>query len=99
MANSANRQISYLRLILESIPKLSNAESVERVYGITLAEVQEIFKPNRAFVALSESKNLVPNAPIARRGWVDDLIIPIQAGGELMGKLMLQFEKASSLSE
>ena len=99
MANSANRQISYLRLILESIPKLSNAESVERVYGIALDEVQEIFRPNRAFVALSESKNLVPNAHIARRGWVDDLVIPIQAGGKLMGKVILQFEKARSFSE
>src|SRR2546426_9551217 len=92
------RQISPLRLIVESIDKLSKAESIERVYGIALDQVQAIFKPNRAFVALSESKNLVPNGHIAERGWGQDLIVPIHAGGNLAGKIMLQFDKARSFS-
>ncbi len=100
MVNGTKRQVSHLRLILESTPKLSNADSIERVYGIALDEVQAIFKPNRLFVALSESKNLVPNAHVAQRGgWLHDLIIPIYAGGNLIGKIMLQFEKARTFSD
>jgi signal transduction histidine kinase len=99
MVNGAKRQVSHLRLILQSIPKLARADSIERVYGITLDEVQAIFKPNRLFVALSESKNLVTNAQAAQRGgWLHDLIIPIHAGGNLVGKIMLQFDKPRSFS-
>src|SRR2546427_7875601 len=100
MVNGAKRQVSHLRLILECIPKLSSADRIERVYGIALDEVQAIFKPNRLFVALSESKNLVPNIRAAQRGgWLHDLIIPIHAAGNLIGKMTLQFEKARSFSD
>ena len=98
MSDGTKRPISPLRLIVESIDKLSKAESIERVYGIALDQVQAIFKPNQAFVALSESKNLVPNGHIAERGWGQDLIVPIHAGGNLAGKIMLQFDKARSFS-
>src|SRR5437870_2054167 len=100
MVDGTERQVSPSRLTLESINKLSNADTIERVYGIALDDVQAIFKPHRLFVALSESKNLVPNARAALRGsWLHDLIIPIHARGNLAGKIILQFEKARLFSD
>src|SRR6266566_7373170 len=99
MSKAAKRELSDLRFLLRFTPELWDAESVERVYALTLDAVQEIFKPDRAFVALSESKNLVPDAQAIQRGWMHDLTLPIYAAGNLMGRVMLQFKESRSFSD
>src|SRR6266516_2288812 len=68
MSTGAKSGVGGLRFFLRFVPELWDAESVERVYALTLDAVQEIFKPDRAFVALSESKNLAPDAQEIQRG-------------------------------
>src|SRR5438552_3266001 len=99
MSTGAKSGVGGLRFFLRFVPELWDAESVERVYALTLDAVQEIFKPDRAFVALSESKNLAPDAQEIQRGWMHDLTLPIYAAGNLMGKVMLQFEESRSFSD
>ena len=99
MSKEAKSGRGGLRFFLRFVPELWDAESVERVYALTLDAVQEIFKPDRAFVALSESKNLVPDAQAIQRGWMHDLTLPIYAAGNLMGRVMLQFEESRSFSD
>src|SRR5437667_8846830 len=99
MSKEAKSGRGGLRFFLRFVPELWDAESVERVYALTLDAVQEIFKPDRAFVALSESKNLAPDAQEIQRGWMHDLTLPIYAAGNLMGKVMLQFEESRSFSD
>src|SRR3989442_1324927 len=99
MSKEAKSERGGLRFFLRFVPELWDAESVERVYALTLDAVQEIFKPDRAFVALSESKNLAPDAQEIQRGWMHDLTLPIYAAGNLMGKVMLQFEESRSFSD
>src|SRR5437016_2832074 len=99
MSKAAKRELSDLRFLLRFTPELWDAESVERVYALTLDAVQEILKPDRAFVALTESKNLTPNGQEVQPGGVHDLTFPIYAAGKLMGKVMLQFEESRSFSD
>src|SRR5947199_6693681 len=99
MSTGAKSGVGRLRFFLRFVPDLWDAESVERVYALTLDAVHEIFKPDRAFVALSESKNLAPDAQEIQRGWMHDLTLPIYAAGNLMGKVMLQFEESRSFSD
>jgi len=99
MSKEAKSGRGGLRFFLRFVPELWDAESVERVYALTLDAVQEIFKPDRAFVALSESKNLAPDAQAIQRDWMHDLTLPIYAAGNLMGRVMLQFEESRSFSD
>src|SRR5256712_11644843 len=99
MSKGAKSERGGLRFFQRFVPELWDAESVERVYALALDAVQEIFKPDRAFVALSESKNLVPDAQAIQRGWMHDLTLPIYAAGNLMGRVMLQFEESRSFSD
>src|SRR6266566_817300 len=99
MSKGAKSERGGLRFFQRFVPELWDAESVERVYALTLDAVQEIFKPDRAFVALSESKNLVPDAQAIQRGWMHDLTLPIYAAGNLMGRVMLQFVESRSFSD
>src|SRR5207249_4585991 len=99
MSKEAKSGRGGLRFFLRFVPELWDAKMVERVYAIAIDAVQEIFKPDRAFVALSESKNLVPDAQEIQRGWMHDLTLPIYAAGNLMGKVMLQFEESRSFSD
>src|SRR5947199_4517267 len=99
MSKEAKSGRGGLRFFLRFVPELWDAESVERVYALTLDAVQEIFKPDRAFVALSESKNLAADAQAIQRDWMHDLTLPIYAAGNLMGKIMLQFEESRSFSD
>jgi len=99
MSKEAKSGRAGLRFFLQFVPELWDAESVERVYALTLDAVQEIFNPDRAFVALSESKNLAPDAQAIQRGWMHDLMLPIYAAGNSMGKVTLQFEESRSFSD
>src|SRR5437667_4488520 len=99
MSKEAKSGRGGLRFFLRFVPELWDAESVERVYALTLDAVQEIFKPDRAFVALSESKNLAPDAQEIQRGWMHDITLPIYAAWNLMGKVTLQFEESRSFSD
>ena len=99
MSEGAKWELGGLRFLLRFIPELWDAESLEGVYALTLDAAQEIFKPDRVFVALSESKNPAPDAQAVQPGWVHDLTFPIYAAGKLMGKVMLQFEESRSFSD
>ena len=99
MSKGAKRELGGLRFLLRFIPELWDAESLEGVYALTLDAAQEIFKPDRAFVALTESKNPAPDAQAVQPDWVHDLTFPIYAAGKLMGKVMLQFEQSRSFSD
>ena len=99
MSKGAKRELGGLRFLLRFIPELWDAERLEGVYALTLDAAQEIFKPDRAFVALTESKNPAPDAQAVQPGWVHDLAFPIYAAGKLMGKVMLQFEQSRSFSD
>jgi len=49
MSKEAKSGRAGLRFFLQFVPELWDAESVERVYALTLDAVQEIFNPDRAF--------------------------------------------------
>jgi len=99
MSNGAKQEVSGSRFLLRFIPELWNAESVERVYGLMLDAAQEILKPDRAFVALTEFKNPAPNAQEVQPGRLHELAFPINATGKLMGRVILQFEEFRSFSD
>src|SRR2546425_740052 len=99
MSKGPKREATDLRLILAFIRELSNSESVEQVYGTALNAVQEIFKPDRAFVALSDPADSAADPNSLHPGWVSDLTVPIYAGQELLGKFILQYEEVRSFSE
>src|SRR5436853_4455776 len=99
MSKGPKREATDLRLILRFIQELSNVESVERVYGAALNAVQEIFKPNRAFIALSDAGGSADDAHSTHPGWVSDLAFPIYAGQELLGRFVLQYDEIRSFSD
>ena len=99
MSKGPKRELVDLRLILRLIRELSDAESIEQVYGMALHAVQEIFTPDRAFVALSEAGGSTSDPQSIHPGWASDLGVPIYAAEELLGKFILQFDEVRSFSD
>src|SRR5436853_7586986 len=99
MSKGAKRETADLRLFLIFTRELSIADSIDQVYGAALRSVQELFKPDRAFVALSDRGDSAAEPQPIHPGWVSDLAVPIHAGDELLGKFVLQFDEIRSFSE
>jgi signal transduction histidine kinase len=92
MSQEAKRDASDLHFLLQFINESSTTESVEQVYAGALTAVQEILGPDRAFVALSESGNGGPEKRFLHPVWLSDLSVPIYAGKQLMGRIMIQYD-------
>src|SRR5689334_15853960 len=99
MSKGPKREAADLRVILAFVRELSKTTSVDQVYGAALNMVQEIFKPDRAFVALSDRAGSAANPQPIHAGWVSDLAVPIWAGQEVLGKFVLQFDQIRAFSE
>jgi signal transduction histidine kinase len=99
MSKGAIRKITDLRLLQRFFRELSDVQMVEQVYSAALNAVQEAFTPDRAFFVLSGSVSPVPDGHLLEPGWHSDLAVPVYAGQELMGRLMLQYDQAHPFSE
>jgi signal transduction histidine kinase len=99
MVNLPKRQTSELRLILEFVREISNTEIVEQVYAAALNAIQELFRPDRGFVALSASDSIAPDTPPIHPGWLADVAVPIYAGEKLVGRFMLQYDENRAFSD
>jgi signal transduction histidine kinase len=99
MKREAKRDVAPLRLLLQFNRETSASESVEHVYAAALTLVQEIFTPDRSFVALSESSNAGFNILLLHPGWLSDLDVPIHAGEKFMGRIMLQYDEPRVFSD
>jgi signal transduction histidine kinase len=99
MSNGTTRLSYELRLILQFVGDISNTEIVEEVYGAALTSVQEMFAPDRGFVALSASGSIASDAPLLHPGWLSEVVVPIYAGENLVGRFMLQYDEARVFSE
>jgi signal transduction histidine kinase len=99
MSREAKRDSIDLRLLLRFIQEASRTHIVEQVYAHALTAVQELFTPNRAFVALSESSAGDAHKSAQHPGWLLDLSVPIYVGGKLMGQIMLQYDEPRGFSE
>jgi signal transduction histidine kinase len=99
MSREAKRDGIDVRLLLRFIRDASAADIVEQIYAHALTAVQELFTPNRAFVALSESSARSAHKSAHHPGWLLDLSVPIYAGGKLAGQIMLQYDEPRGFSD
>src|SRR5437868_295076 len=90
-----NGEILALRGLAEALP---HARSIEECYAFGLNTVDEIFHPDRFFVALADFIRK-PSADSAAPGWRADLIIPIPVAGKSGGRFMLQYDKPRAFTE
>jgi signal transduction histidine kinase len=98
MSKGPKREATDLRLLLGFMRDVATAQSVDQVYGTALNTVQEVFRPARAFVGLSEPGSAADVQRI-HPGWVSEVAVPIYADRELLGKFVLQFDEVRSFSE
>src|SRR2546422_4780034 len=99
MSLEAKRDSADIRLLLQFIQDTSGTDVVEQVYANALKTVQQLFVPDRTFVALSESKTTVTPGSAPHPGWLLDLDVPIYAGADLMGQIMLQYDEPHGFSD
>jgi signal transduction histidine kinase len=99
MSRETKRDSSDLRLLLRFIRETSEIGVVEQIYSNALTLVQELFTPDRLFVALSEAGDAEATDPAPHAGWLLDLSIPIYARTRLMGRIMLQYDEPRGFSE
>jgi GAF domain-containing protein len=99
MSRETKRDGADLRLLLRFIHETVTAAAVEQVYANALNLVQDLFSPNRAFVALSEANLKNAQKSELHPGWLLDLGIPIQADGKVVGQIMLQYNEPRGFSE
>jgi hypothetical protein len=101
MASGAQKQIDQQKIhTLHRLGEaLSHARTVEQVYAMALNTVRELFKPDRAFVSLSQLDTLESAAKPVPPGWLEDVLIPIYAGERFVGKFVLQYEPGRNFSE
>jgi two-component sensor histidine kinase len=92
MFREAKRDARDLHLLLQFIYESSVTETVEQVYAEALTAVQEIFAPDRAFVALSASGSPGSEKRLLHPGLSSDVTVPIYSGGKLMGHIMIQYD-------
>src|SRR6266705_756713 len=92
MSREAKRDPRDLHVLLRLIYEGSAAETVEQVYAEALTAVQEIFAPDRAFIALSPSGSGGPEKRLLQPGLLSDLSVPIYSGGKRMGRIMIQYD-------
>jgi signal transduction histidine kinase len=98
MAREAKRDNADLCLLLRFINEASRTDVVEQVYAEALNVIQELFTPDREFIALSESKTTAVHGTI-HPGWLLDLSVPIYGGAQLMGHITLQYDEPHGFSE
>ena len=98
MSREAKRDASELHVLLQFIRESSDTGSVEQVYEGALTAVEEIFAPDRAFIAFPEPGD-APERPLLHAGWFSDLSEAIYAGEKLMGCIMLQYDTPHAFSD
>ncbi len=99
MFQGAQREAGNLRALLQFIRELMSADSPEDVYAAALDIVQEMFAPDRGFIALSEFVSTASNVDAPRPGFLSDVIVPIHAGDKLAGRIILQYERPRLFSD
>ena len=73
MSKSAEALIYGIRSLQRFVDALSAVESPEQVYAFGLTAIQEIFKPNGAFVLLPDSGAEAPRPTAAHKAGSDRL--------------------------
>jgi len=100
MSKSAEALICGIRSLQRFVDALSAVESPEQVYAFGLTAIQEIFKPNGAFVLLPDSGAEAPRPTAAHKaGSVTDLTIPVTLDGECLGQFLLHFNRPASFTD
>jgi signal transduction histidine kinase len=98
MPQEAKRDTHDPRLLLQFIREIAAMDVVEQVYASALTIVQEMFTPDRGFIALTEPGN-TPDSPQLHAGWLSGLSVPIYAGEKHMGRIMLQYDNPRGFSD
>jgi signal transduction histidine kinase len=100
MSKSVERYGNELRALRNYAETLGYACSVEQVYAFGLNVLSELFDPDTAFVALSESGSSKETAiPPLLPGFLSEVIFPIRAGEKLTGRFMLQYKNPRGFTE
>src|SRR2546430_16409512 len=99
MSRGAKPDNAEVRLLLRFIQNTSGTDVIEQIYANALTLVQELFRPDREFVALSESITSDTHTSTLHPGWLLDVSVPIYAGEKLMGRIMLQYDEPHGFSE
>jgi signal transduction histidine kinase len=98
MSREAKRNATDLRFLQQFIHEAAATEVVEQIYAAALTLVHEMFRPDRGFVALSESVAAAETSPL-HPGWLSGLSVPIYAGKKHMGRIMLQYDEPRGFSD
>jgi signal transduction histidine kinase len=83
------------------VDALTHARLVEEVFTSGLHAMQEIFNPNRAFVAMRESRALRQDRQRISQETGDSstLTIPVHAGDQLVGQFVLCFDRQRKFTD
>ena len=99
MSREAKRDSLDLRLLLQFVREIAATGVVEQVYAAVLTIVQEMFTPDRSFIALTESGSTPSDSQPLHAGWLSALSIPIYAAKRHMGRIMLQYDNPCGFSD
>jgi signal transduction histidine kinase len=95
------RQVSETVALLRLTQSLSHARAQEEVFTFALNALHDLFSPDRAFVAIAESKSprTEQARPLSEVGSFSTLTIPVYANDYIAGKFILHYEKPRTFSE
>src|SRR3954464_7779525 len=99
MSRGAKREASHLRILLRFTQQIAILDVREEIYAAALSAVQEIFNPDRGFIALSESPAVAREVKVSNPGFLIDVSAPIRAGDKLLGRIMLQYAMPRPFSD
>jgi signal transduction histidine kinase len=99
MSREAKSDSTDLRVLLQLIHEIASADVIEQIYAAALTLINETFRPDRGFVALSESFGTAQAASPLFAGRFSSLSLPVFAGPKHMGRIMLQYDEPRSFSD
>jgi signal transduction histidine kinase len=99
MSKSLERYGNELRALRNFAGALEYATSIEQVYAFGLNVLSELFDPDTAFVALSESNFAKEITTTLRPGMLTEVVFPIHAGEKVTGRFMLQYKEPRGFTE